>query len=308
MRVLAAGAATFGFPSVVRSQTLTTVRVGLALEDDATPMLYGVQSGLFKKVGLDIQLQPVNSGAAAAAAVAGGALDIGKSSMISLISAHVRSVPFSLVAPSGLYTSTAPVAALVIPKNSSIKTGADFTGKTVSASSLKDLIAVATQAWIDTHGGNASGVKILELPSSAVPAALDQGTIDAATIVDPALAEALDGGKVKLLGYSFDGIAKRFLIASFFATNDYIAKNGDLLRRFNGVVREAIVYTNNHHAQTLELIASWSKIPTATLTRMTRSTSATALLAAEIQPLIEAAAKYKVIDKSFPAQELIAKL
>ena len=295
-------------PAIVHSQTLTTVRVGLALEDDATPVLYAIQSGLFKKAGLDVQVQSVGSGSAAAAAIAGGALDIGKSSLISLISAHARGIPIALVAPSGLYTSDAPVAALIVPKTSPIKTGADFAGKTVSASSLKDLIAVATQAWIDAHGGNAASVKILELPSAAVPAAIDTGKIDGATLVYPALAEALDGGKVRILGYAFDGIAKRFLIAAYFSTNDYIAKNGDVIRRFNGALHESIVYTNAHRAETLPMIATFSKIPQATLAKMTRSTSATGLLPVEIQPMIDAATKYNVIDKSFPAQELIAKL
>jgi len=271
-------------------------------------VLYGVQAGLFKKAGLDVQVQSVSSGSAAAAAVAGGALDIGKSSLISLISAHVRSIPFSLVAPSGLYTSAAPVAALVVPKTSGIKNGADFAGKTISASSLQDLMAVATQAWIDGHGGSATAVRILELPSSAVPAALDEGRIDGATVVYPALAEALDGGKVKVLGYSFSAIAERFLIAAFFCTNDYIAKNADVIRRYNAALHEAIVYTNAHHAETLPMIANFSKIPEATLAKMTRSTSATGLVPAEIQPLIDAAAKYKVIAQGFPAQELIAKL
>jgi len=293
---------------VVRSQSLIPVRVGLALEDDATPVLYGVQSGLFKKAGLDVQVQPLQSGAAGAAAVAGGALDIGKSSLISLISAHVHGLPFGLVAPSGLYTSEAPVAALVVPKTSSIKSGADFSGKTISASSLQDLMAVATEAWIDAHGGTSSAVRILELPSAAVPAALDEGKIDGATVVDPALAEALDGGKVKVLGHSFSAIADRFLIAAFFCTNDYIAKNGDTIHRFTTALHQAVVYTNSHQSETLPLIAQWSKIPMATLARMTRSTSGTDLAPGEIQPLIDAAATYNVIAKAFPAQDLIAKL
>jgi NitT/TauT family transport system substrate-binding protein len=305
----AAGAAvSIGFPAIVRAQGLTTVRVGLALEDDATPVLYGVQSGLFKKAGLDVQVQSVPSGAAGAAAVAGGALDIGKSSMISLVSAHVHGLPFSLIAASGVYTSEAPIAALLVPKTSPIKTGADFAGKTISAASLQDLAAVATEAWIDMHGGSASSLRVLELPSSAVAAALEQGTIDGATVVDPALAEALDGGKMNVLGHSFSAIADRFLIAAFFCTNDYIAKNGDTIRRFNAALHDAVVYTNAHHGETLPLIAAWSKIPPATLARMTRSTSGAVLDPAEIQPLIAAAAKYKVIAKTYPAQELIAKL
>ena len=304
----AAGLALGAAPTIVRSQALTVVKVAAALEDDATPILYGVQSGIFRKLGLDVQLQGINSGSAAAAAVAGGAIDIGKSSLNSLISAHAHGVPISLVAPSGLYTSAAPVAALVVPKASTMKTGADFAGKTISASSLKDLMAVATQAWIDQHGGNVANTKFLELPSSAVPAALDQGKIDGATVLYPALAEILESGKARVLGYSFDAIAKRFLIAAFFSTNDFIGKNGETVKKFAEGVRQASAYTNTHHAETLPLIAEWSKIPAETLAKMTRSTTAGTLVVSEIQPVIDAAVKYKVIEKSFPASELIAKL
>lgn len=303
-----AAAAIAGAPAIVRAQALTTVRVAAALEDDATPILYGVQSGIFKKYGLDVQLQGIASGSAAAAAVAGGAIDIGKSSLTSLIAAHVRGLPFSLVAPSGLYTSDAPVAAFVVPKNSTVKSGADLNGKTISASSLKDLMTLATEAWIDQHGGDSNAVKFLELPSSAVAAALDQGKIDGATVLYPALAEALKDGKSRVIGYSFDAIAKRFLIAAFFASNDYIAKNTDVVRRFAAAVRESTIYTNAHHAETLALVATWSKISAETLSHMTRSTSAVSFSLAEIQPVIAAAAKYKIIEKEFPAQELIANI
>lgn len=287
---------------------LQTLRLAAAPDDDITPILYGQSSGIFKKAGLDVQLMALGSGSATASAVAGGAVDIGKSSLTSLISAHARGIPFAIVAPASLYLESSPIAGLVVAKDSAIASGRDFSGKTVSASSLKDLMAVATQAWIDGNGGDSKNVKFIEIPSSAVTVALDQKKIDGATMVTPALAQALESGKTKLLGRSFSAIAKRFLVAGWFTTKDYIAQNPETVRRFVDAFREAALYTDTHHEQTVALLAAYSHLDPETIRRMVRSTAGAVVEARDIQPVIDAAARYKVIDKAFPAQELIASL
>ncbi|MFN2460659.1 MAG: ABC transporter substrate-binding protein [Candidatus Velthaea sp.] len=309
--LIAGAAATAALPAFARgagAQGAATLRVAAAPDDDITPILYGQSSGIFRKAGLDVQLQSLSSGSATAAAVAGGSIDIGKSSLMALISAHARGVLFKIVAPASVYTEASPIAGLVVAKESAIKSGRDFNGKTVSASSLKDLIAVATQAWIDQNGGDSKEVKFIEIPASAVTAALEQRKIDGATLVTPALAEALDSGKAILLGRSFSAIAKRFLVAGWFTTEEYLAKNADNVRRFVAGFREAAAFTDTHRAETVPLLANYSHLQLETIRHMVRSTAGTVLEARDMQPVIDAAVKYKVIDKAFPAQELIAAL
>ena len=48
------------------------LRVATAGDDNAAPLLYADKAGLFKKSGLDVQITKMKSGAAIAAAVAGG--------------------------------------------------------------------------------------------------------------------------------------------------------------------------------------------------------------------------------------------
>lgn len=287
---------------------LQTLRLAAAPDDDITPILYGQSSGIFKRAGLDVQLMALGSGSATASAVAGGAVDIGKSSLTGLISAHARGIPFAIVAPASLYLESAPIAGIVVAKDSAIKSGRDFAGKTVSASSLKDLMAVATQAWIDQNGGDSNSVHFIEIPSSAVPVALDQKKIDGATLVTPALAEALDSGKAKLLGRSFSAIAKRFLVAGWFATKDFIGRNPETVRRFVAAFREAATYTDAHHNETVSLLAAYSHLEPQTIRQMVRSTAGITVDARDIEPVIDAAVRYKVIERPFPAQELIANL
>jgi NitT/TauT family transport system substrate-binding protein len=298
---LAAAAAA---PSVAAAD-LAVVRVASAADDDVTPVLYAQSAGLFRKAGLEIRLTRMNSGAATAAAVAGGSIDIGKSSMMALIAAHARGVPFTLIAPSGLYQTQTPSALLVVPKNSPIKSAKDLDGKTMPTTSLRELMQIATYAWVDQNGGDWRSINFIEMPASAIPAALDDGRVDATTLNYPVLQKILDSGKARVLAKPMDAIAPEFMIAAWFATNDYIAKHRSLVDRFRAVLREAAQYVNTHRPQTVGLLASFSGMEPETIAKMQRVTTGTTLDPRLVQPLIEAAAKYHIIDKAFDARDFM---
>ncbi|MEA2722008.1 MAG: NitT/TauT family transport system substrate-binding protein, partial [Candidatus Eremiobacteraeota bacterium] len=252
VRALAGGFALPLLPSRTWAAGPIPLRLAAAGDDDITPILYGQHAGLFKKAGLDVSLTALGSGSATAAAVVGGSIDIGKSSLIGLCAAHARGVPFEIIAPASIYLDSNPIAGFVVAKDANIANVRDLNGKTVSASSLKDLIAVATQAWLDANGGDSKTVKFIEVPASAVTAAIEQGRIVGATLVTPALAEALDSGKTKLMGRSFSAIGKRFMVAGWFVTKDWLARNTDTAKRFNDAFLQAAQYTDTHHAETVD--------------------------------------------------------
>jgi len=283
-----------------------TIRVATAGDDNAAPLLYADKAGLFRKAGLDVQITTMKSGAAIAAAVAGGALDIGKSSLTGLIAAHLRGIDFTLIAPSGMYVKEAPIGALVVTADSTIKTPKDFAGKTISAAALNDINVVATQAWLEEHGVDSSTVHFVEIPESAASTALAQKRIDGSTVLNPVLAEMLSGGKNRIAATVFDGIANRFMISGWFASSAYVASHRDIVDRFDRVMQQAEAYANTHHAETLDLVVAFTGIDAATVAGMTRPTYPTALDPRDIQPLIDAEVKYKVIDKSFAAADLIS--
>lgn len=291
--------------SPARTQPLETIRLASAADDDVTPVLYAQKAGLFAKAGLDVQLQRANSGAAIAAAVAGGSVDIGKSSLMALLAGHERGLGFTLVAPSGLYTSEDPTAMLVVPQNSPIRSAADLTGKTMPTTALRELMEIATQNWVDRNGGRSDSMKFIEMPGSSFLPALEDGRVDAATALGPILQSIMRTGKYRIVAHPMDAISRRFLIAAWFAKADFAAQHRSAVERFAGVLRAASLYTNTHHDETVALFASYSGMATATVLSMRRENIAPALDPKEIQPLIEVAAKYNVIKKTFPAQDLI---
>jgi hypothetical protein len=69
---------------------------------------------------------------------------------------------------------------------------------------------------------------------------------------------------------------------------------------------QASRYTNTHHAETVPITAQFWGIDPNVLSHMPRAEIGDRLDAADLQPVVNLAAKYGVIDKPFDAQELIA--
>jgi NitT/TauT family transport system substrate-binding protein len=302
---LVLGAALLAAPTAAFAQGLTTVKAGGVPEDSIAPAVWAEQSGLFKKNGLDLDLQSQRSGSAVAAAVSGGSYQFGKSSLPALIIAHTRGIPFVMIAPGGLYEASNPVIGLLVRSDSPFKTGADLNGKTVAVSSLSDLYTIATRQWVDKHGGDSATLKLIEMPISAVAPALEAGRIDAGCCIEPELQAALAGGKVKVMCAPCDAIAPEFLYTGWFTTADYAEKNRPVVDAFARTIREAAAYTNAHRAATDEAFSKFSGVPVATMRKMRRVTSATALEPKMIQPLVDGAARAKLIAKPFDAKELV---
>ena len=301
----AAGAAAL-LPRPAFAQTLTPLRGTSAIDDPATPYLYAMESGLFRKNGFDASIERATSGAAAASAVVGGSFDVGKSSIVSLLSAHVRGLPIVAVAPAGDYDLSNPTAAIAVRTDSTIRTGADLNGKVVAVSALNDLFSIAVRAWVDAHGGDSSTLKLLELPTSAVAVAITSGRIDAAVMIQPFLANALAAGTVKSIGDPVGALGNHHTDSAWFMTIEYTQKNPEVVNRFMRTMREAAIYVNGHHAETSYLLTKFAMVQSADVVKL-RTLNGTKLEASNLQGVIDAAARYKVISERFDAKDLIYK-
>lgn len=292
-------------PCAAAAAPLQTLRIETIPTDDATPLLWAQQSGMFAKAGIDVRIDKAGSGAAIAAAILAGSYDVGLSNLVTLSEAHARGVGFTLLAPAGAYESKTPFSELVVAHDSPIRAGKELNGKTVATPALDSLSTLVISAWVDAQGGDSHSLKFVELPISATPAALAAHRIDAALMNDTVLASALAAGTVRILGPALDAVAPEFPYSGWFASAAWAASHRDLVRAFVRIMAEATAYTNAHKPQTAALLASFTGADLAVVQKANRSDSGTALRLSQVQPLIDLAAKYKFIARPFPAAEII---
>jgi len=283
---------------------ITTIRVGATPIDSISPVLYANRVGMFERAGLKLELTMMGSGNAVSGAVAGGALDVGVSSLVALIEAHLRGIPLMVLAPSGLWVGT-DVSGLVVASASPLRTARDFNGKTISTNALQSLDTMAMQAWMDTNGGDSKTVHFFELPALAATAALEQGRVDGSILSNPAYAAAHTAG-ARTAGHIYDAVGKQFLLGVWFATESYIAANRSAAQRFSRVVAEAATYALAHPDDTVQDVAQITKLDPDLIRHMQRTHVGTIVRASDIQPVIDTAVKYNVIEKGFQAAEMIS--
>jgi NitT/TauT family transport system substrate-binding protein len=284
---------------------LTTIHIGGVFSDDMTPVFYAQKAGLFRREGLDAVLVPSNSGTAMAAAVTSGTYEFGKSSLLAAVNAHLKDVPLAVIAAGAIYDSKAPFAQLCVAPDSPLTSGKDFEGKTIGTPALNDLNQLVVSAWVDAHGGDAKTLKFVELPQTVTTPALAAHRVDASILLQPNAAEAVATKQVKALAPAYDAIGSSFVFAAYFTSADYAKAHPDIVAKVARVIYESAAYTNKHHAETAQMMADVDKLPVATIEHMPRVDGATALNPAAWQPVIDAAAKFKIIAHGFPAREML---
>jgi len=270
--------------------------------ETAAEPYFAQDMGFFKSAGLDVEVMSSPNGAAIAAAVASGAVQIGNSSVSSLAQAHVKHIPFVIIAPGGLYSAHAPSAILFLPRQSPIKNGKDLNGKTIGINNLRGVPQYGTQAWIDAHGGSSETVRFIEMSAPDIIGALQQNRIDAGLVPEPYVTAAR--AAVQPLAAVFDAVAPSFMINVHFATLDWAKSHIDIVRRFRDCIKKTSAWANKNSDQSGQILMRYSKLSPETLRTMQRTIFADDVSAAEIQPLIDLTAKYGGIP-TFPADDFI---
>jgi NitT/TauT family transport system substrate-binding protein len=231
-------------------------------------------------------------------------MDIGVSNLVSLATAHVKNLPFVVIAPAGLYSYKSPADALMVPVASSIANAKDLAGKTIGCNGLKNISEFAARAWIDQHGGDSNASKFVELSPGAAGAALAQGRVDAASVSEPYVQLIESGNEARVLGNSFDAIAPTFITSGFFTTLDWAHAHAGDLRKFRLAMRDSAVWANASPDKSAAILADASKVPLDVVRKMYRAVYTDRLDAALMQPVIDVAAKYGGLTR-FSVEELI---
>lgn len=299
-------AAAFMLPSSTFAQAPPVIRVGAGPDDPSIPLLYAAQSGMYAKAGLNVEIVRLSGAAAVAAALAGGSLELGKGAPVTVVSAIAKGLPFTIIGSSGYYVVGTPQVGLIVLKDSPIKTAKDLNGKTLAGISLQDQNVVSTLAWMDKNGGDSSTLKYVEIPASASLAAMEAGRIVASAVYEPVLTAAIESGKVRVLGDTYEAIGNHWPVAVLFGTTKWVDEHRDAVRRFLTVTQEANVYVTAHEADMQPLQAQYGGvIDPALFSKMHHAARGVPIEPGDLQPIIDAIVKYKVIANPIKASDII---
>lgn len=243
----------------------TSVKVGVIPIIDVAPIYLGKEKGFFSKQGIDLTLESGQGGAAIVPGVVSGQFQFGFSNVTSLMLAQSKGVPLKGVANGVNSTDKqgADFGALVVKKDSPIKSAKDLAGKKVSVNTLKNIGDTTTRESVRKAGGDPGSVKFVELAFPQMPAALEAGQIDAAWVVEPTLSLIKSkGGRV--IASPFVDTSPVLTVALYFTSTKLAQQNPGLVKKFQTAMNESLKYADTHPDEVRQILTTYTKIDAAT--------------------------------------------
>ena len=219
------------------------------------PVLIAIDQGFFKKRGLDVSTVGFNGGSDAVKALIGGSIDVQAGVGFDVVGAQAKGLKvkgfFGIAQDSDFAFFANP--------ESGVSTFADLDGKTVAISTFGSYTDYLTKQIAAQN--NLSDDAIKEAPLGTTPAIV--GAVVSNKVAgtwEPAFLEGLFKGKAKNIGSPKDlGIPSQY--STLLAKDDYLSGHGDVIKRFNDAIAEAIQWHATHEKEAIALAVKQLQVP-----------------------------------------------
>ena len=233
------------------AQANTKVRVGKAIGEafSFTPLDVGIETGIFKKHGIDVEKYDFGGSARLQQALAADSIDMGLGSGPEL-AFIVKGAPVLGVAA----MADAPwLLTLVVDKNGPIHAVSDLKGKTISVSTRGSLTEWLVHELSRQQGWGQDGIKTLPVGTDVSQiSALKTHQIDG-SVVDIGAAYRLEEEGSTRIVVRFGSLFKDFHIHIIYARRSFIDKNPDAVRAFLAGWFETITFMHQNKNKTVEI-------------------------------------------------------
>lgn len=196
--------------------------------------LMAQELGYFRDEGLDVELVPVQSGPAAVAATASGAIDASFGDVLAWASGLANGfTQVKLILPG----THGAVSQLLVRQGSPIREPADFVGKRIGIPP-PPMIGVSIKVWLANAGVDVNSVKFVTIPNSGDGHALARGDVDAVVTFEPATTRLiLEQNAVALIDPTLVGPPKEATFTAYYASEAFLERDPQVAERFINALR-----------------------------------------------------------------------
>ncbi|WP_213454127.1 ABC transporter substrate-binding protein [Rhizomonospora bruguierae] len=248
----------------------TQVKVGVIPIVDVAPIYLGKNKGFFSSRGIDLSMETGQGGAAIVPGVVSGQFQFGFSNVTSLMIAQTKNVPIKVVANGVASTGKAGAdfGGVAVKDDSPIKTAKDLAGKKVAVNTLKNIGDTTVRESVRKAGGDPSGIQFVEMPFPNMPAAVANGQVDAAWVVEPSLSE-ITGAGGRVVAWNYVDPAPDLTVAVYFTSTKLLADDPDLVKRFTEAMNESLAYADAHPDEVRAVLGEYTEIDPAVRAKLT---------------------------------------
>lgn len=239
---------------------LTPITVAAISIVDVAPLYLARAQGMFAAEGLEVTVQSTQGGAESVPGVVSGQYQIAFANVVTVLLASGKGLPLKLIA-AGDFSTGKPedFSAVVVSKTSQLQSIKDLEGKTLAVNQLNNIGGITVRAAMRKAGGDPDRLKMIEARFPDMPAALGQGQIDAAWVVEPFLTVARNQG-ARVIAWNFADPAPDLMVGAYMTTADYARSHADVVKHFAAAIDKALVYASEHPDAARAILLTYTRI------------------------------------------------
>jgi NitT/TauT family transport system substrate-binding protein len=153
-------------------------------------------------------------------------------------------------------------------------------------------------------GGDPATVHHVELPFPDMPAALQQGNVDAIWVVEPFLTVATSGGAAVITSNYVDA-ADDLTVAVYVTSQQVATENPDLVERFAAAMEESLEFARQNPEATRAVLSDYTEIDQAVAESLQLPEWPTEINRASIETLAELGATDGLLEQMPDLDELL---
>lgn len=292
-----------GAPTAAAGSLETVTIISPPFEPTALAF-YADARGLFRKHGIDADVNVVEAGPTIYAAIASGAATFGPSDIGGFMNAKSRGAPVKLVAAGGLFTPHAQTAALVSAPGTRAVRARDLVGKRIGVDRTGSIAYVALLKWLKRGGVRVDDVELAFYAFPDMIGPLTRGTVDAAVLPEPWLSQAKQRG-ARLAAQIFASVCTKDCLGTIWIARSDVDRT--LAARFRSAIQEAAIWANRKSSRTAidAILGRRTELPPNVIRSMKHSQFATRLRLVQAQPWIDVYKEFGLIPQTFTAPDLL---
>jgi NitT/TauT family transport system substrate-binding protein len=240
MAATGCGLVPHGQPAAAPTLERASLRVGVGSAIDTAPLRLAVADGRFTRAGLRVDLVeqgPQNDGLAQLAA---GKLDVAFASDVAIFRAAAAGAAVQLQGEA--YTAGNNTMALVtLPDSKYLEPGARKAPK-IAVNMLDDLDTLAARSTLGTAGVDVTKIQFYQRPFAQMAAALRNGEVDAAWMVEPFITTAEKELGARILADGTRGATLGFPVSGYASSGIFAQANPRTLALFRNILDDAQQY------------------------------------------------------------------
>jgi ABC-type nitrate/sulfonate/bicarbonate transport system substrate-binding protein len=222
-----------GTPEATGEGGLTTITVADTAGAPLYFLTYGEQQGHFEDAGLDLEISASTGGATVIPQLVGGDLDVAGSNVVSVLIGAAQGLPLRMVA-GGTSTSEDPeqdFSALMVPADSPATGIADLQGQRIAVNTLRNINDIVLGSMLEEAGLAYDSVEFVELPFPDMAAAVANGDVAAAMIIEPFVTAAEQQG-LKIIGRPYSDLKPGLQIGTYVMSAQAVQERPEVAEAF----------------------------------------------------------------------------